>query len=185
MSKKRNPVSVLPSWKRIVIRATAGACLLGAIPSFPGGAVDLPKYPHTPEGPVKGTPEEDAWVAKQASHIFISRISPGNEFAEGSDAKGAVLLGIPEGNSMSRCPSKGILCLHTHPLEDVGNSVRLVVKMDQPWRLGFGVLDYQAVVKGMPNYMLNYQRQLQVLEYIPFKGYYVRSLGVIEYTGEN
>jgi hypothetical protein len=177
-------VSVLRSCKRIAICVTAGACLLSVIPSFPSGAVDLPRYPKTPEGSVKGTPEEDAWVAKQASHIFISAISAGDEVAEGSDANGAVLPGIPEGNSMSRCPSIGVLCLHTHPLQDVGDSVRLVVKVDQPWRLGYGVLDYQAVVKGMPNYMLDYQRHLHVLEYDPSTGYYVRSLGVIDYSGE-
>jgi hypothetical protein len=147
------------------------------------GIPRLPQYRQTPAGAVQATPLQDAWVRARVAHIAISSVVPGDEFAEGLDARVRAVPGTSRGNSLSGCPVRAVLCLHTHPLQDVGNSVRLVVKLFQPWRLGFGVLDDQPLLSGMPNYMLNYQRRLQVLEYTPARGYAVRDLGVIAYAG--
>jgi hypothetical protein len=147
------------------------------------GIPRLPRYPRAPAVAVAATAQMDAWARSQAAHIAISSVVPGDEFAEGLDAQGHAVPGTSRGNSLSGCPVQAVLCLHTHPLQDVGNSVRLVVKLHQPWRLGFGALDYQSLLSGLPNYMLNYQRRLQVLEYIPARGYAVRDLGVIVYAG--
>jgi hypothetical protein len=149
------------------------------------GIPRLPHYPQAPPRAVQATPQQDAWVREHASHIPMSSVAPADEFAEGADAVGHAVHGASRGNSLSGCPLEAVLCLHTHPLQDVGNNVRLVVRLFQPWRLGFGLLDYQPLLNGLPNYMLNYQRRLQVLEYTPARGYAVRDLGIVRFAGTN
>lgn len=169
----------------LAITAGAEAAGEGLLPvsALMDGIPRLPHYSQAPARPVQATPQEDAWVRERASHVFISAVVPADEFAEGADAEGHALPGTSRGNSLSSCPAHAVLCFHTHPLQDVGNNVRLEQKIFQVWRLTFGTLDYQPVLNGMPNYMLNYRRQLQVLEYTPARGYYVRDLGVVAYAG--
>jgi len=170
-----------------LLAISGGAEAAGLLPvsALMDGIPRLPHYSQAPDRAVQGTPDQDAWVREQASHVSISAVSPTDEFAEGADAEGHVLPGTSHGNSLSSCPAQSALCFHTHPLQDVGNNVRLEQKIFQVWRLTFGTLDYLPVINGMPNYMLNYRRQLQVLEYTPARGYAVRNLGVVAYAGPN
>ncbi|MGH9421598.1 MAG: hypothetical protein ACRD3J_16600, partial [Thermoanaerobaculia bacterium] len=78
------------------------------------------------------------------------------------------------------CPGGVIACFHTHPLEDFGGGALAHTAIPETYRLGFGPGDYAPLLQGEPNYMLNFQRALQVLEYTPSTGYTVSTLNPTE-----
>lgn len=162
--------------------AAAPAAIPVSAPAGRDVIVDITKYPQRPENAVQGNAGMDKWVKSRFSHTYMSRMGSADEKAFGQGPQGDFLRGTSVDDSEASCPAGGILCAHSHPLQsDPGFDRRS--KIDQPWRLGFGRKDYLSLMHGMPNYMLNYERRLQVLEFTPSGGYTVRDLGIIPYTG--
>jgi RHS repeat-associated protein len=150
------------------------------------GVVDISQYSDRPKGSVLGTSTEDAWAQDLAAHTYISPSLPASEVVDGLQKDGSTVQGQSQGNSMATVPPGSVAVFHDHPLEDLGGSAAQHLGMNnQPWRLGFGQGDDAPLVKyGAPNYMLNYERKLQVLEYTPEHGYATRDLGNIRYVGD-
>ena len=162
--------------------ATVAAAIPTSTPTGRNLIVDITKYPQRPENAVQGNAAMDEWVKNRFSHTYMSRTGSADEKAFGQGPQGDFLPGTSIDDSLASCPGGGILCAHSHPLQsDPGFDRRS--RTDQRWRLGFGDKDYLSLMHNMPNYMLNYQRRLQVLEFTPSGGYMVRDLGIIPYTG--
>ncbi len=146
------------------------------------GTIDRSQWP-TPPGSVLATPEEDQWAIGLAKKTYISSTRPQPEIADGLTASGKTLVGRSLGNSASECPGGTIACFHIHGLEDFGGGVLGRSAIRQDYRLNFGPGDEVPLMSHRPNYMLNFNRELQVLEYTAATGYTNRSFGIIPYQG--
>jgi hypothetical protein len=133
---------------------------------------------------VQATPEEDKWAIDLAGKTYVSSTRAQPEIADGLTTTGQTVRGRTLGNSMSECPGGFVIaCFHIHGLEDFGGGVPGRSAIKQDYRLNFGPGDEAPLLSGRPNYMLNFNRELQVLEYTPATGYTNRSLGTIPYQG--
>jgi len=144
-----------------------------------GNDPDFSKTPAPTSGDVVGTPDMDRQAIDLAEETRIGR----NETAITVTANAEVRFTYGANSNASCFAGGGGLCFHTHPKQDYGGTFGR--NASQAHRLVFSPGDANIVQQGLPNYMLNYQRQLQVLEYRSDAGGYVpRVIQNVPYRGD-
>lgn len=130
-----------------------------------GNHADFSDKPAPDVGDVLTTNEMDADAAGRASALKVGR----NEVALTVTSDGTVHARGGSNSQASCLAGGGGYCLHTHPKQRYTGTFARYQSQDH--RLGFGPEDWRIVQRGTPNYMLNYKRDLFVLEYRNDTGY--------------
>jgi len=143
------------------------------------GTVNKDAWPKPPNA-VTRTPELVSDATDIASTIDVTR----NERALSRHWDGTLFEGPTLGQDGSGCQrGSGVaFCLHTHEVHEYGGVLATMPQVQiQKARLDFGEGDYLPLMKGTLNFLLNWKRELKVLEYTPENGYTSTLIGVVPY----
>jgi len=153
-------------------------------PAEPGVSVSAATDPDAVVFAGKPPPSSDVLASAQAVDIAIANAEEikieSNEFSVSISDQDEAKYDYGS-NSKSKCYT-GVLCLHTHPKQRYSGP--FAGYQAQSHRLGFGPDDWVIVQKGTPNFMINFDRDMFVLEYISGKGYVYRFIANVPYKGK-
>lgn len=131
-------------------------CIPGAV--FPSPAAKRHQW-ETPDFDVVSTPENDASALKLAERMLTD--AGKNEKAISQLRNGALIKMDSVDDSEAACKAGADVsfCIHSHP------DIHTNDDKNRRARLGFGEKDHGPLLYGTPNYIVNHNRDVFVLEY--------------------